>query len=262
MRESRAQVVVHVPHASLVVPHDVASTLLVTPEELEHELLVMTDRYTDELFGLPSDMATTIAFPVSRLVVDPERFTDDAHEPMARKGMGVVYSRTSSGAPLRRPLSDDERGRLLARFYEPHHAALTAAVDDALAADGTCFLLDGHSFPERALPFESDQDPDRPDICIGTDESHTPAWLRDVAVRTFEELGWRVAVDRPFAGALVPMRFYKRDPRVRALMIEVRRDLYMDERSGARLPRFDEIRERITRALQTLVAASARLEPD
>ena len=257
MSERRARVVVHVPHASLVVPSDVAGTLLLTPEELEHELLVMTDRYTDELFGLPSEIATTVAFPVSRLVVDPERFTDDAHEPMAQKGMGVVYARTSTGAPLRRPLSADERGRLLARFYEPHHAALTAAVEEALAADGTCLLLDGHSFPERALPFESDQDPDRPDICIGTDEGHTPAWLRDVAVRTFEELGWRVAVDRPFAGALVPMRFYRKDTRVRALMIEVRRDLYMDERSGERMASFEEVRERIAGALRTLVAASA-----
>jgi len=41
--------VVHIPHASLVVPRDVAADLFLTPEQLEHELLVMTDRYTDEL---------------------------------------------------------------------------------------------------------------------------------------------------------------------------------------------------------------------
>jgi N-formylglutamate amidohydrolase len=66
--------------------------------------------------------------------------------------------------------------------------------------------------------------------------------LRDAAVRAFQQLGWSVAVDRPFAGALVPMRFYRKDLRVRAVRIEVRRDLYMDEDSGARLPRFDEVR--------------------
>jgi N-formylglutamate deformylase len=71
-------------------------------------------------------------------------------------------------------------------------------------------------------------------------------------VRTFAELGWQVAVDRPFAGALVPMRFYRQGPRVRAIMVEVRRDLYMDEPSGARLPRFDEVRERIARALRAV----------
>jgi N-formylglutamate deformylase len=214
----------------------------------------MTDRYTDELFALPASLATTVAFPVSRLVVDPERFTDDESEPMARKGMGAVYERTAAGHPLRRPPSARQRQRLLALFYERHHAALTASVDDALATHGTCLLIDGHSFPTRPLPYEDDQDPDRPDICIGTDSRHTPTWLRDSAVHVFEALGWSVAVDRPFAGALVPMRFYQRDLRVHAVMIEVRRRLYMDEWSGVRLPRFDEVREHIHGALRSLCA--------
>jgi N-formylglutamate deformylase len=247
-------VVVHVPHTSLVIPSSVAASLLLTPAELQHELLVMTDRYTDELFALPSSLATTVTFPVSRLVVDPERFTDDDSEPMARKGMGVVYERTAAGHPLRRPLSAEHRRELLAHFYEPHHAALTTAVQAALAAHGTCLLLDGHSFPTRPLSYEDDQDPDRPDICIGTDPSHTPAWLRDIAVHAFEKVGWRVAVDRPFAGALVPMRFYRKDLRVSAVMIEVRRGLYMDEGSGERLPGFHEVRERISTALRTITA--------
>ena len=37
-------------------------------------------------------------FPVSRLVVDPERFIAD---PMECVGMGVVYTRTSNGEVLR-----------------------------------------------------------------------------------------------------------------------------------------------------------------
>lgn len=151
-------VVLHIPHASLVVPSDVAADLLLKPEELEHELLVMTDRYTDELFRLPSTLATTVAFPVSRLIVDPERFTDDARERMAQKGMGVVYTSTASGQPLRRPPSAIQRQQLLARFYEPHHAALTRAVAVALQAHGKCLLLDGHSFPAHPLPYEDDQD--------------------------------------------------------------------------------------------------------
>jgi N-formylglutamate amidohydrolase len=249
--------VLHIPHASLVVPSDVASDLLLTAEEVEHELIVMTDRYTDELFALPSDLATTVAFPVSRIVVDPERFADDALETMARKGMGVIYERTASGHALRRPPSPDERRDLLARFYEPHHAALTTAVQAALDANGTSLVVDCHSFPARALPFEHDQSPDRPDICIGTDVTHTPSWLRDAAVRPFEELCWSVAVDRPFAGALVPMRFYGKDRRVRAVMVEVNRGLYMDEQSGAKLPSFDRVRARVVDAVRALAATCA-----
>jgi N-formylglutamate amidohydrolase len=83
-----------------------------------------------------------------------------------------------------------------------------------------------------------------------------------LTVHLFElkALGWSVAIDRPFACALVPMRYYGRDLRVRALMIEVRRGLYMDERSGARGPAFDEVRKRIGGALRAI--ASMRIQTD
>jgi len=216
----------------------------------------MTDRYTAELFALPSSIATTITFPVSRLVVDPERFTDDAVETMSRMGMGAIYTRTSDGCPLRHDPSAGERAALLTRFYDPHHAALTAAVEAALEAHGTCLVVDGHSFPSRPLPYEDDQEPNRPDICIGTDSFHTLGALRDAAVRAFEERGWLVAVDRPFAGALVPSRFYRRDPRVRALMVEVNRKLYMDEQTGERLAAFVAIRNLIASAITNIVQAN------
>ena len=53
------------------------------------------------------------------------------------------------------------------------------------------------------------------------------------------------------------MRFYRKEGRVRALMVEVNRGLYMDEQSGARLPSFDKVRERIEGAVK-VVAAVAR----
>lgn len=252
------RIAVHVPHSSLVVPDDVAAELLLTPAEIEQELLLMTDRYTDELFALPPDMATTVTFPVSRLVVDSERFTDDDREPMAQKGMGVVYTRTSDGRPLRRMPSPEEHARLLARFYDPHHAALTAVVATALEAHGSCLVVDAHSFPARPLPYEDDQRLDRPEICIGTDPQHTPAGLRDAVVDAFERTGFRVAVDRPFAGALVPMAFYGRELRVHAIMVEVNRGVYMNERTGERLAQFDDVRSRLVVALEDIIDRSHR----
>jgi N-formylglutamate deformylase len=246
------RVVVHVPHASLVIPDECRASFLLSAEELERELLAMTDRDTDALFALPPDNSATVRFPVSRLVVDPERFTDDAQERMAARGMGVVYTRTSDGRPLRRAPTASERAALLARYYEPHHAALTARVAAALDAHGACLVIDGHSFPSSPLPYEDDQRHDRPEVCVGTDDFHTPASLRDSAVLALERAGFRVAVDRPFAGALVPMAYHRRDPRVTALMIEVNRGLYMDERTGRRLPGFESVRERLGDALRPL----------
>ena len=121
---------------STVIPADLRASFLGSDEELSRELLAMTDRYTDELFSLPG--ASTVRFPVSRLVVDPERFVDDDAEPMAARGMGVVYTRRSDGQPLRAPLAPKDRQNLIERFYLPHHTKLTAAVGRSLEAHGRC----------------------------------------------------------------------------------------------------------------------------
>ncbi len=110
------------------------------------------------------------------------------------------------------------------------------------------------AFPHSPFPYEDDQREDRPDICIGTDPTHTTDGVRDVAIRMFESVGWTVAVNRPFAGALVPIRFYGKDRRVRALMIEVNRRLYMDELTGEKLPGFTEVGEQVRRVVAALAA--------
>ena len=76
-------IVLHIPHASKEIPKGVRSTFLPSDEKIERELLLMTDAWTDEIVAYIAFDATRVIFPVSRLVVDPERFSDDADEPMA-----------------------------------------------------------------------------------------------------------------------------------------------------------------------------------
>ena len=254
-RRWETQIVFHVPHASTVVPYQERSLIDLSDAELQDELRVMTDWFTDELLCGLLPAARRVGFPVSRLVLDPERFVDDAREPMSRIGMGVIYERTSDGRRLRRALDATRRESVLKKYYEPHHAALTTAVDRALSQHGRCLLFDIHSFPSRPLPYELDQEPDRPDICLGTDEFHTPTSLLEVARRAFESEGLSVAVNRPFAGALVPMKFYRGETRVSALMIEVNRRLYMDEEAGERSPGFQDLQATLGRVLDNVVHA-------
>jgi N-formylglutamate deformylase len=244
--------VIHVPHASIGIPTAVRDQFVLSDEDLQREIRVMTDHLTDVLFDVPG--VETIRFPVSSLVLDPERFESDAHEIMAGMGMGVVYTHTSEMSPLRRAFSSDERARLIGDYYRPHHAALERAVAKALERAGKCLLIDAHSFPSVPLPYELDQDLRRPDICIGTDAFHTSEALRDLAVSASREVGWSVEIDRPFSGALIPMAFYRSDDRVSAIMIEVNRRLYLDEDSGAAAPGFDDCRARLSSILNALIA--------
>lgn len=248
-------VVLHVPHAATAIPQPFRDQFVLTDRELARELELLTDHHTNALFAFPAELATTVTFPVSRLLVDPERFEDDDQEPMAKRGMGVVYARTAHQQPLRRPLDAEERETLLARYYRPHHAALTAAVEAALATHNRCLVIDAHSFPAVPLPHEPDQHPDRPDYCIGTAEYHTPVELGRLAVDCFAELGASVEVNRPFSGSIVPMRYYQRDKRVSSVMIEVNRALYLDPPDKpTRGERFEQVRAAVRQCLERLAA--------
>ena len=244
--------VLHIPHASTFIPADLRETLLLDDDALHRELLVMTDWHTDRLFAFPGTEA--VIHQVSRLVCDPERFVDDAREPMASFGMGVVYTRTHRFGILRQPPTQQEREALLNRFYRPHHARLEEAVSAVLDRFGWCLLLGCHSFPGRPLPYE--RCAVRPDICIGADQFHTPGYLSEKLVELFREQGFTTMIDQPFSGSMVPISRYRNDRRVVSVMIEVNRGLYMDEESGAQLAALSgtatAIREIVTRMIEEM----------
>ncbi len=208
----------------------------------------MTDWHTDRLFDWAVERgATAFIHRRSRLVVDPERFADPSREPMEAIGQGAVYTRTSDGALLRH-LQPGDRERIIASLFVPYHAALATLVAGLLAEWDRCVILDCHSYATVPLPSEADQSPDRPDICIGTDAWHTPAGLADALEDAVRAEGLRVRRDSPFSGALVPLDRYRTDPRVTAVMVEVRRGLYCDEATGVPRGDFDDVRAAIERA--------------
>lgn len=233
-------IILHIPHSSTFIPLALQDQFVISPGDLEVEIRLITDHYTAELFTGDSKNSAVI-FPVSRLCVDPERFRDDAQEAMSEKGMGVIYTHSHDGSPLRRTLTDTERLSLLAEYYEPHHARLEALVSEKLEAGSKCLIIDCHSFPSKPLPYELDQETERPDICIGTDEFHTPKWLADKCVRLFESHGFSTVVNKPFSGSLVPQRYYRSNQNVLSVMIEVNRKLYLEESSALKNGDFEEI---------------------
>jgi N-formylglutamate amidohydrolase len=169
---------------------------------------------------------------------------------MASRGMGVVYTATHDGRRLREAPDREVKEALLDRWYRPHHALLEHAVTEKLESEGQVLIIDAHSFPARPFSFELDQSDDRPEICIGTDDFHTPAELTEGAVAWFEREGFAVATNRPYAGSLVPMSRYRKDQRVRSLMVEVRRDLYLQDSSFSRGQGFQELQRTIGRFLE------------
>ena len=149
-------------------------------------------------------------FPVSRLVVDPERFSEDFQELMNQVGMVVTYTRGSLRQPLREQLTKAKRQELLERYYIPHHQKMTEAVEESLFANDHCLIIDGHSFPPLPLPYELNQTAFRPDFCLGTDDFHTPEELVERVEKILESCGYSTARNQLFSGTIAPMKNYRK----------------------------------------------------
>ncbi len=245
------EIILHIPHASTYIPQEYMKDFLLTEQEMNTEFLRMVDYYTDELYQ--SDKAIRIISPVSRLLIDMERFIDDELESMNRIGMGVLYTKTHDMKPLRNKPSDIIRNKIINEFYKPHHEALDKAASNILNKHGKCLIADCHSFLSKRPIYEKEYDPTpkhRPQICIGSDDYHTPKELTNKVVSLFKDKGYEVDINTPFAGSLIPNAFYGKDNRVCSFMIETRRDLYMNEETGEKLACFNTVKEDISQILQ------------
>lgn len=241
----------HIPHSSIWIPPQYREGILLTDEELFHELCEKTDAFTDELFW-DADFPVRVVAPVSRLVCDVERFRDDAQEPNAKRGEGAVYTRTHDGRPLR-AYDAAEREHILQAYYEPHHKSLTEAVEAALQKYGRCTIVDCHSFHSKR-PVRLSCLIRRPDICIGTDAFHTPRSLRDTMAETARKEGMYVRFNTPYSGSITPLAHYRRDKRVKSVMVEVNRRLYMNEQNMQKIDGFERT-QAVCRALLHAAAA-------
>ncbi|MFF7236380.1 N-formylglutamate amidohydrolase [Streptomyces collinus] len=249
--DDRSPVLLHVPHSARAIPGDVRAGITLDDAGLERELDHITDAHTAEIAERAAVLAGLRPWRfvnrLSRLVVDPERFPDEREEMLA-VGMGAVYTRTTHRGELR--AADTDPGPLVERYFRPYARAMTEAVAGRLAATGRAVVIDVHSYPARALPYELHGSGPRPPVCLGTDSFHTPTELREAAREAFSACG-ATGLDSPFSGTYVPLEFYGRDRRVSALMVEIRRDTYMTEPGGPPGPGLN----RLATALAELVAA-------
>ncbi len=60
--------IIHVPHSSRLIPAEHTKQFVVPEARLQHEMNVMVDSFTDELFAFDAtdENALTIVFPVCR----------------------------------------------------------------------------------------------------------------------------------------------------------------------------------------------------
>ena len=89
-------------------------------------------------------------------------------------------------------------------------------------------IIELHSYPRLKLLYKTSVGIN-PEICIGTDNFLTPDNLVSEITSIASKHNLDVALNTPFAWTLVPLKHYGKEPRVNSVMLEIRRDQYMDE---------------------------------
>lgn len=235
-------VVIHVPHAGHVIPIEYLSDYSITQEELCREIVSLTDWHTDEIATpLINHGANGVYFPFSRFLLDVERYDDDAKEPMARKGMGALYTHGTNKQLIRPQLGFERAQQIMVNLYYPHHNLISELVAESLARFNRCLIVDLHSYPSCPLAYEDNHLAERPDICIGTiDQVNSNSNMVNMIGQCCLDLGFSVALNTPFSGAYIPAN-YLGDPRVQCAMIEIKRSTYMDEKTTEKHEGFHEV---------------------
>lgn len=227
-------VIISVPHAGRAYDAEISTALRVPLSSA----LPLEDRYADRL----ADTAIAACVPAivantPRLMIDLNRAPDDIDpESMrgwadrgvptsakARAGLGLIPTRLWGVGALWKAAHDPvvlaERVRTI---HAPYHAAIAAALAAANQNHGSALLLDIHSMP----PVLGDA---APDIVIGDRFGKSAAaQITATAEAVLRGLGFRVAVNIPYAGGYIVTRHAEPHAGVHALQIEVDRQLYLD----------------------------------
>lgn len=177
--------------------------------------------------------------------------------PRVAGGLGTIARVVNTGAEIYRDkLTFAEAQARIERYWRPYHNTLATLVEEARQAFGVAIIIDCHSMPSVGGPMDRDPGHRRPDFVLGNRHGVTcaPALL-SVVHGVLAGLGFRVAINSPYAGAYTTQHYGRPEEGLHALQIEINRGLYMDEERIEPRGAMTEIR----RAADAVITAIAGL---
>lgn len=251
------------PHSGTLYPDDMAAS----PHLDEGGLRSAEDALIDRLIASgPSQGAGVIAATVGRAYLDlnrdPEELDPVLIEGVAAgaatlrtsAGYGVVARLSGDGYPLYdRTLSMSEVVGRIDRVHRPYHTALSDLMQETWAREGLAVLIDWHSMPSRVT--RTGAGVRGVDVVLGDRHGTAcdPALTRRLKA-LFEGLGWRVALNHPYAGGWTTQVWGRPAEGYQAIQIELNRALYLDEATRQPGPGWSRCEKGVSRVIAALLA--------
>jgi N-formylglutamate amidohydrolase len=246
-----------------------------------HAIRQSEDMFVGELFdGAKAANIALLAATFPRAYVDLNRAPDElepalfdgdlpdhfgAQSMRAAAGLGTVPRVVAENTPIyshKIPYAD--AAERIETIYKPYHECLGNLIDARCARHGFSVLLDAHSMPSQATKLSPRHDVD---FVLGNRHGRACApWLSSFVSDFLTVRGWRVGLNKPYAGGYITEKYGAPLSNRHALQIEINRASYMNEVSYEKHDGFIRLRNDIAGLLaalaDTMRAAPSELRGD
>jgi len=238
---------IHLPHCGINIPDKYLDDYLLSKKELKQNIYQYCDLYTDELFGSLFKKFGGVKNLNSRLFFDSERFGDDSQEDMHKKyKLGWFYENSILS---KKPLRKIENKKVIRKYFDDHHKELNKKTKLKLDIYHKCTIIDCHSFSNERYWFHN-KDLQLPDICIGFEDKHVDHKLVEIIKNEFKE--YDIGMNIPYEGSLVPTDYWQKDYRVKSVMIEINKKLYLEDDNIKKNGNFNIIKQKLDNILEKI----------
>ena len=191
--------------------------------------------------------------------IDPDLLADPWPEPLSpsrktQQGIGLVWRVARGGVPMySRKLASSEVRERIDRYWRPYHAALATILDARHGEFGGVWHLNCHSMPAVGDALSDDPGHERADFVLGDRDGTTcePEFTQCIAASA-REMGYSVALNDPYKGVELVRKHGRPAENRHSLQIELKRTLYMDERTLEPNAGYARLERDLARLLATL----------
>ena len=258
----RVPIIFNSPHSGRVYP-----SVFVEASRLSAQALRKSeDAYVEELLASAPEHGAVLMhahFPRAYLDINREpyeldpllfhgRLPDFVNSQSLRAigGLGTIARIVNDKEEIYRgPLTLEAAFTRIERLYKPYHAALQALLQSTHARFGTAFMLDCHS-----MPSQQGERGGWPDFVLGDRFGASCAHEITRLVLSFlKNLGYRVHLNKPYAGGYITEHYGRPRHGVHVLQIEIDRSLYMNEETFEKSPSFPRLQWDLSRLIGLLI---------
>lgn len=250
--------IISIPHSSLILPRQFYNNLNKN-FPLQEEINYFVDKDANKLFKFKR--ITTVKFKYSRLFCDVERYFDNDKETMSKIGQGYLYTKGHCELDIHKRIKE-KYIHYVEKNYFNFHNKLNKEYQNKIDNNDFVLFLDAHTFHDdlvkstfqKLSKIDELKNKEIPDICIGINENDELSfYLGYIAYKVFKFYGYKVEINFPYNGCLVPT--YIDNPNIKKafIMFEINRRVYSNKED------FKKVKTTIYKAINNILKEAKKI---